>query len=266
MITVVNHHKTNIQSLQANVQDKVLDVMKSHGSVLGNPNYNNKTMPLHENLNKYLAWLREEYNKRGEVFAELMKVVNWEKGGKNIYLVCCCKPKACHGDIIKDAAEAVVKQHKEQEDKRPRVIIAGGRNFTDYNLLVQSMDNILTQAKVDSIVVVSGKAKGADTLGEEYAKLRGHAVAPFPADWDNIHVPGAVVKTTTRGKKYNAKAGPMRNEEMARYAAASPVRGVLVAFWNGDAGGTSSMITIARSYGLRVFVIKSNYNSPYKRR
>ena len=254
MIKVLNHHKTDIQSLQANVQDKVLDVMKSHGSVLGNPNYNNKTMPLHENLNKYLAWLREEYNKRGAVFAELMKIVNWEKGGKNIYLVCCCKPKACHGDIIKDAAEAVVRQHKGQKDKRPRVIIAGGRDFNDFNLLTQSMDNIMARAKVDKIVIVSGKAKGADALGEKYAGIRGHAVASFPADWNNIHVPGAVVKTNKYGK-YNARAGHMRNEEMARYTAASPTRGVLVACWNGQSTGTGNMIATAKAYGLRLFLI-----------
>ncbi len=265
MITTVNYHRVDVKALQADINNKVLDVMRSHGSVLGNPNYNNKTMPLHENLNHYLTWLREEYNKRGEVFAELMKIVNWEKGGKNIYLVCCCKPKDCHSDIIKNAAEALVKKHQEQEDKRPRIIVAGGRNFSDFELLTHSLDNILTKAKVKDVIIVSGKAKGADTLGEEYAKLRGHAVAPFPADWDNIHVPGAVVKVNSRGKKYNSKAGAIRNEEMARYAAASPVRGVLVAFWNGEAGGTSLMITIARAYGLRVFIVKCNYNSPYKR-
>ena len=265
MITVLNHYKTDVNALMLDNNNKVLNIMQSKGSPLGNLNYNNKTMPLHENLNHYLAWLREEYNKQGEVFTELMKIVNWEKGGKNTYLVCCCKPKDCHGDIIKNAAEAIVKQHMDQEDKRPRIIVAGGRNFNDFNLMTQSLDNILTQAKVDKIVVVSGKAKGADTLGERYAKLRGHAVAPFPADWNNISIPGAVVKTNSYGK-YNSRAGHMRNEKMARYTAASPVRGVLVAFWNGNAGGTSSMIKIARSYGLRVFVIKCNYNSPYKRR
>jgi len=266
MIKVLNHYKSDIQSLRLDLNNKVLDVMKSHGSILGNPNYNNNTMPLHENLNHYLSWLRDEYNKRGDVFIRLMQIANWEKGGKNIYLVCCCKPKPCHGDIVKDSVEAIVKQHQKHEDKRPRVIIAGGRNFNDFNLMTETMDGIMSKAKAKDIIIVSGKAKGADTLGEKWAGMRGHAVAPFPADWDNINVPGAVVKTTTRGKKYNAKAGHMRNEHMAVYASSGPIRGTLVAFWNGDAGGTSSMISIARDYGMKVIVVKSNYNSPYKRR
>ena len=44
-----------------------------------------------------------------------------------------------------------------------RVIIAGGRDFNDYGLLSDTMDHLLS--KVDnSIVIVCGKARGADTL------------------------------------------------------------------------------------------------------
>ncbi len=64
-----------------------------------------------------------------------------------------------------------------------RVIIAGSRDFSDYVLLRQTMDILLSNIKED-ITVVCGKARGADTLGEQYAKERGYAVAYFPADWD----------------------------------------------------------------------------------
>ena len=64
-----------------------------------------------------------------------------------------------------------------------RVIIAGGRDFKDYDLLVKTMNHLLSNVK-DDITVVCGKARGADTLGEQYAKEYGYSVQHFPADWD----------------------------------------------------------------------------------
>ena len=62
-----------------------------------------------------------------------------------------------------------------------RVIIAGGRDFKDYDLLVKTMNHLLSNIK-DEITVVCGKARGADTLGEQYAKEHGYSVQYFPAD------------------------------------------------------------------------------------
>lgn len=56
-----------------------------------------------------------------------------------------------------------------------RVIVAGGRDFGDYQLLRKTLDNLLCNI-TEEIVVVCGQAKGADTLGEQYAKERGYAV------------------------------------------------------------------------------------------
>lgn len=110
-----------------------------------------------------------------------------------------------------------------------RVIIAGGRNFSDYKLLKATMDKLLVNI-TDEITVVCGQAKGADTLGEQYVKEKGYAVAYYPADW----------------KQYGKRAGYLRNEQMARNADA------LVAFWNGESRGTKSMIDLAKRYGLKV--------------
>lgn len=112
-----------------------------------------------------------------------------------------------------------------------RVIIAGGRLFDDYIYLRESMDYLLQNIN-DEIIVVCGKARGADTLGERYAKERGYAVHYFPADWD----------------RYGKAAGYIRNEEMAKNADA------LVAFWDGKSRGTKSMIELAHQYKLRVRV------------
>lgn len=110
-----------------------------------------------------------------------------------------------------------------------RVIIAGGRDFSDYELLRSTMDRLLSNT-MDEIVIVCGMAKGADTLGEQYAKECGYKVDYFPADW----------------KKHGKAAGFLRNEQMAQNADA------LAAFWDGQSRGTKNMIELARRYGLKV--------------
>ncbi len=119
-----------------------------------------------------------------------------------------------------------------------RVIIAGGRDFKDYALLSSTMNHLLSNIK-DDIAVVCGKARGADTLGEQYAKEHGYMVQYFPADW----------------KRYGKAAGYIRNTEMAKNADA------LLAFWDGHSLGTRHMIEIARKHGLNVRIKRYNNES-----
>ena len=112
-----------------------------------------------------------------------------------------------------------------------RVIIAGGRDFSDYVLMCRTMDTLLSNISKDTdIVIVCGMARGADTLGDRYAKDRNYKVNYFPADWNT----------------YGKAAGYKRNEQMAQNADA------LVAFWDGKSRGTKHMIDLARKYRLRV--------------
>lgn len=113
-----------------------------------------------------------------------------------------------------------------------KVIIAGGRDFTDYDLLVKKCDNILQNQS--DITIISGTAKGADSLGERYSKDKGYQCSQFPADWE----------------RFGKSAGYKRNVEMAENADA------LIAFWDGKSRGTKHMIDIAQSKGLMVRVIK----------
>ncbi len=48
---------------------------------------------------------------------------------------------------------------------RMRVIIAGSRSFTDYEVLEVACDNLLF--KLDVECILSGTARGADRLGEQ---------------------------------------------------------------------------------------------------
>lgn len=114
-----------------------------------------------------------------------------------------------------------------------RVIVAGSRSFNDYTLLKHTLDSFLSGYLVSGIVIVSGMARGADTLGERYAQERGFQLVRHPAKWH----------------EYGRSAGYKRNEEMASCANA------LVAFWDEKSKGTKHMIDIAKRKGLEIHVV-----------
>jgi hypothetical protein len=113
-----------------------------------------------------------------------------------------------------------------------KIIVAGSRGFNDYDYLKSSLDNIIGD-KFD-VEIVTGMARGADTLGIKYANEMGHEVKEFPAQWD----------------KYGKSAGYKRNAEMAQYA------DTCVCFWDGFSKGTKHMIDLAYKYNLKVYIIK----------
>ena len=49
-----------------------------------------------------------------------------------------------------------------------KVIIAGGRDFTDYNLLSTKVSHLI-QNKMPDVAIISGLASGADSLGAKWA-------------------------------------------------------------------------------------------------
>lgn len=113
-----------------------------------------------------------------------------------------------------------------------KVIIAGGRDFDNYEYLKEVCLDILKD--IDNVCIVSGKAKGADSLGEQFAKEHAYMIESYPADWN----------------RYGKTAGFIRNEEMAKTAA------ILIAFWDGKSHGTKHMINTAKLYNLRINIIK----------
>ena len=114
-----------------------------------------------------------------------------------------------------------------------QIIIAGGRDFNDYPLLERTVDQFLADVH-DEITIFCGTARGADSLGERYAKKRGYAVRNFPPDW----------------RRYGRAAGPKRNQEMAEAADA------LADFWDGESRVTGDMIRSASRRGLRLLVTR----------
>ena len=125
-----------------------------------------------------------------------------------------------------------------------RIIVAGSREFKNYDLLrdtlmdyLDFMDDKDVVDNPSQVKFISGTAKGADTLGEQFAYTYEYEVIRFPAAWDI----------------YGKSAGYRRNTEMAKYA--SEAYGVLIAFWDGQSRGTKHMIDLAKRYGLEVHVV-----------
>ena len=120
-------------------------------------------------------------------------------------------------------------------DNKPefRVIIAGGRDYTDYDRVCRVCNYQLKNKLVNStVIVVCGMAAGADYLGAQWARSLGLKVEEFPADW----------------KRLGRAAGPIRNQQMA------DVANGLIAFPGGS--GTADMIRRAEAKDLIVRVIK----------
>lgn len=125
-----------------------------------------------------------------------------------------------------------------------RVIIAGSRDFDNFILLKDSVINIIKKeadnnAEFEKIRIVSGTARGADQLGEQFAKAYKYELSRFPADWNT----------------YGKSAGYRRNAEMAKFACENENKGILIAFWNGKSRGTKHMIDLAEKYGLDIYIV-----------
>lgn len=118
-----------------------------------------------------------------------------------------------------------------------KVIVAGGRDFDDYEYLKEKLDETfksLGNLDTQPIEIISGMADGADTLGIKYAEEHKLTMVLYPANW----------------KKYPRMAGILGNMNMLVTATH------LVAFWDGKSHGTKHMIEIAKDKGIPVWIYK----------
>jgi len=112
-----------------------------------------------------------------------------------------------------------------------KVIIAGSREIKDPKVVLDAIET----SGYNITEVVSGKARGVDTIGEVYARINDIPIKEMPAEW------------TKYGKK---RAGPIRNKEMALYADAA------VIVWDGISTGTHNMIQNMKRVKKPYFLVK----------
>lgn len=112
-----------------------------------------------------------------------------------------------------------------------RIVIVGGRDFTDYKLLCSYLDQLHTE---DITCIISGGAAGADSLAERYAKYYGIPMEVYKPDWH------------THGKA----AGFLRNQTIVNHC------DKVLAFWDGKSRGTADTIAKAKVAGKPVLIVR----------
>jgi hypothetical protein len=113
-----------------------------------------------------------------------------------------------------------------------RVLITGGRDFGDRELLFGALDSL--HAAHGFTTLIHRDAKGADRLAGEWADARGVSVEAHPADW----------------KKHGRGAGPVRNQKMLEQKP-----DLVVAFPGGK--GTADMVRRAKEAGIEVVAVEA---------
>ena len=82
-----------------------------------------------------------------------------------------------------------------------RILVFGGRDFKDYKSLKRALYEALGDHGIyeySQVVIISGLARGADTLAKMFAKEFGCKYLGFLADWE----------------QYGKAAGVIRNQQM----------------------------------------------------
>jgi hypothetical protein len=135
-----------------------------------------------------------------------------------------------------------------------RILVCGGRDFTNRNLLFSTLDKLCLDRGwyyggdssgednwLPNVTIISGMARGADTLAIDWATVNWCSTLEFPAEWD----------------KYGNKAGPIRNQQMLDEGKPD----LVVAFHgpprkDGRRTGTQDMVARAKEAGIEVIEIK----------
>ncbi len=114
-----------------------------------------------------------------------------------------------------------------------RVLICGGRDFHDYDLLKTFLSGLqVTRGRFTTII--HGGYRGADALARTYAKRHQIPDEEFKAEW----------------QKFGPAAGPIRNKRMLDEGKPD----LVVAFSGG--AGTANMIRQADRAGIPVELVK----------
>lgn len=141
-----------------------------------------------------------------------------------------------------------------------RIQITGSRDFTDYEQVRDAILYTMMDTEGDNVtfVVVSGHAKGADTLAEKVAGTYDIPLELHPAEWSKHYLPGSELPegatlhcpANHEGLGLCKMAGIRRNQVML-----SRKPDVLLAFKKEGAAnkGTQHMIDEAKRRGITVW-------------
>jgi hypothetical protein len=113
-----------------------------------------------------------------------------------------------------------------------KIAIIGSRDFIDYDVMKKFF--LLYTKDLEITQIISGGAKGADSLAERLAREFQISTMIFRADW----------------KTHGRAAGIIRNKDIVENA------DIVMAFWVGKSPGTKNSIYRAHKLNKKVYIIK----------
>jgi hypothetical protein len=117
-----------------------------------------------------------------------------------------------------------------------KLAIIGSRTFNDVNFFVEILHNHFFNgftSKYLPFEIISGGAKGADTLAANFASVHNIKYVEYPAEW----------------AKYGKSAGFKRNQQIINAC------DMVVAFWDGKSKGAEHSINLAKLLKKPTFIV-----------
>ena len=240
----------SIKDIDKSKYDEIWIIARKIGNVQtgGNIYHVPQLAPSYDLLNRYLSWRSQGiWNKdqfdtvytpqflnemRMPIAQQYLKLLQSTSKEKDVLICCFCNDESmCHRTLVKSIIESM--------NNAFYLLIAGSRRFNNYAFLKDKCDYLLQNQIGKEIHIVSGGAKGADTLAEWYAKERGYQMHVFPADWD----------------RFGKSAGYKRNEQMHQFISQFSKRGC-VCFWDGESKGTQHNFDLCRNFNTPLRVLR----------
>ena len=112
-----------------------------------------------------------------------------------------------------------------------KIMVCGSRTISDKKLIFSKLDDMLLMHP--NMILISGGAKGVDSIGEEWAKSHRIFVEQYKPDWE----------------KYGRGAGIVRNKIMVENS------DFVIIFWDGVSKGTKSDIDFCKKLNKQYSLI-----------
>jgi len=180
-------------------------------SIFGNP----YTITSHQNRELVIQKYQEYIWNAPRVLSRLS-----ELRGKD--LVCHCKPKACHGDVLMKMVQLDI-DGKIDHNKPHRLGIVGCKSYKNEKQFEKYLELTIEKLSINFDMIVSGGAPGTDTMAVEYAKRNKIEYIEYPAKWT----------------QYGNSAGMLRNTTIVEQST------IILAFWDYRSSGTYDTINKA---------------------
>lgn len=191
------------------------------GTIFGNPYH----LHSERNRDKVIA----DYEKYVLNCPKVLKAIS-ELPDKD--LVCHCKPRKCHGDVILDIRNRMLAGEL-LLNVPMKLAIVGSRTYTNYEMFKKYLHLALDRLGWKYDIIISGGARGVDSLAKRYWEEEKKPFIELLADWDNL----------------GNGAGNIRNTEVVMQCTH------MLAFWDYRSQGTADAIQKAYQFNKEIHKI-----------